>query len=284
MASAVEGRPGFERSQEPDQIWQVDARFAAALREQGWPAPDAVARCFGSVGSGGEGSEGRGATAILALPGHSERLHLRPVRHGGLLGPLWAGCILGFERPLSELRVTETLRAAGAPVPRAVSVVAHRRFGPLWEAIYATEHVEDAADGLAWLARAPSRPARVAGARAVGAAIRRFHDAGGQHPDLHIKNLLLRGTEPEVWVIDLDGARADAPPTPPRRMQELMRLVRSLHKRGVAEQIGVRGLAAGFSAYCGGDRGLRGALWRCLPREQRRMARHAWAYRGASAA
>jgi tRNA A-37 threonylcarbamoyl transferase component Bud32 len=119
------------------------------------------------------------------------------------------------------------------------------------------------------------------GARAAGAAIRRFHDAGGSHADLNIKNLLLCdcGAGIEVIVIDLDRARADRPPSPARRMRELMRLVRSIHKRGVAEVVGMRGAAAALSAYCAGDRALRRALLAHLPRERRRLARHKWLYR-----
>jgi hypothetical protein len=75
------------------------------------------------------------------------------------------------------------------------------------------------------------------------------------------------------------GHRVDVAPDPSRRMLELMRLVRALHKRGLAAQVGARGCAAGFSAYCGGDRALRRALLAHLPRELRRLARHAWAYR-----
>ena len=80
-------------------------------------------------------------------------------------------------------------------------------------------------------------------------------------------------------MIDLDRARAGAPPSAARRMRELMRLVRALHKRGLAEQVGARGCAAALSAYCGGDRALRRALLAHLPHERRRLARHAWAYR-----
>ena len=133
------------------------------------------------------------------------------MRHGGLLGPLWRGAIWGVARPVAELRATARLHAAGAPVPRPVLVAAHRARGPLWSAVVGTVHVEGARDGLAWLAARPARAELLRGARAAGAAIRRFHDAGGSHADLQIKNLLLRERDgdTEVLVIDLDRARAD---------------------------------------------------------------------------
>jgi len=269
--------PGWIERRERALYWRVDAAFAEPLAALGWPRWDAVER---ALRVGGAGS-GRAATAILALPDRAERVHLRPVRHGGLLGPLWRGAILGIARPADELRATAHLFAAGAPVPRPVLVAARRARGPFWTAVVGTQHVEGARDGIAWLASQPSRADLVRGARAAGAAIRHFHDAGGSHADLQIKNLLLREREgaAEVLVIDLDRARAGTPPGPARRMRELMRLVRALHKRGLAEQVGARGCAAAFSAYCAGDRALRHALLAHLPRERRRLARHARAYR-----
>ncbi|HKA14895.1 MAG TPA: lipopolysaccharide kinase InaA family protein, partial [Myxococcota bacterium] len=203
----------------------VDAALAEPLAALGWPEWPAVERALR-----GGAAEGRAATALLALPGTAERIHLRPVHHGGWLAPLWRGAIWGPGRPAAELRATARLLEAGAPVPRPALVVARRAHGPLWSAVVGTRHVEGARDGIAWLAARPDRVRLLRGARAVGAAIRRFHDAGGSHADLHVKNLLLRdcGGRDEVLVIDLDGARAGVPPPPARRMHELMRLVRAL--------------------------------------------------------
>ena len=271
------GEPDWVERREPSLYWRADAAFTGPLEALGWPDWNAVERAL----RGGAAGSGRTATAILALPDRAERIHLRPVRHGGLFAPLWRGAIWGIARPVAELHATARLRGAGAPVPRPVLVVARRARGPFWSAVVGTQHVEGARDGIAWLAARPTPEELVHGARAAGAAIRRFHDAGGSHADLQIKNLLLRDRDGavEVLVIDLDRARAGAPPGAARRMRELMRLVRALHKRGLAAQVGARGCAAGFSAYCGGDRTLRRALLAHLPRERRRLARHAWAYR-----
>jgi hypothetical protein len=268
--------PRFVERRERAAYWLVDAAFADALAALGWPRWEAVEHALR-----GAGATGRAATAILALPGRPERIHLRPVRHGGLLAPLWGGAIWGVARPAAELRATARLLGAGAPVPRPLLVAARRACGPLWSAVFGTLHVEDARDGFAWLAANPARADLLRAAHAAGAAIRRFHDAGGSHADLQIKNLLVRerGADLEVLVIDLDRADASGSPPPARRMRELMRLVRALHKRGLAERVGARGCAAAFSTYCGGDRELRRALLAHLPRERRRLARHAWFYR-----
>jgi len=263
-----------------NRVWRADPELAAALEALGWPDRSALESAFGQ-----KASSGRSATALLALPGRPERLHLRRVQHGGWLGPLWAGAIWGADRPLEEWEAHTRLHAAGAPVPRPALVAAWRARGPLWTAVYGTVHVEGARDGVVWLAEAPPRPTLLDGARAAGAAIRRFHDAGGAHSDLHLKNLLFRpsaagtGAGVEAWVIDLDRARVGSPPGPARRMRELMRLLRSLSKRGVAEQVGARGCAAAFGAYCAGDRALRRQLLMSRAWEERRNALHALAYR-----
>src|SRR5262249_18956366 len=51
-------------------------------------------------------------------------------------------------------------------------------------------------------------------AAAAGRALRRFHDLGGRHRDLHAGNLLLRETEAcaEALLVDLDRACCGAPP------------------------------------------------------------------------
>ena len=261
---------------ERELFWRCDPELAPALEALGWPDPAAVAAAFER-----RAATGRSATALLALPGRSERVHVRRVQHGGWLGPLWRGSIWGPGRPAAEWDVNAGLCQSGAPVPRPALALARRGRGPCWTAVYGTVHIEGARDGLAWLASRPAPTDLLAGARAAGAAIRRFHDAGGTHPDLHLKNLLLReesGTM-RVWVIDLDGARIAQPPSPARRMRELMRLLRSLRKRGVADIAGPRGVAAAFAAYCAGDRQLRRQLWRRLPAESLRNALHGLTYR-----
>jgi Ser/Thr protein kinase RdoA (MazF antagonist) len=111
--------------------------------------------------------------------------------------------------------------------------------------------------------------------------VRRFHDAGGRHADLHVANLLLRGhpDAPEVLVIDLDKARAEPVPDPRRRMRELARLYRSLHKRRLLGRVDPRSRAAFLQAYLDGDAALGRALLAHWPAERRRIAWHALLYR-----
>jgi hypothetical protein len=66
--------------------------------------------------------------------------------------------------------------------------------------------------------------------RAAMKAVRIAHDAGLEHGDLNLGNLVLT-VGPKGWLIDLDGARLHAGPLPiPSRRRALRRLERSLLK------------------------------------------------------
>jgi 3-deoxy-D-manno-octulosonic acid kinase len=268
--------PGFERFAAGNRRLWVDARLADAALRAGLLEPDGWERALRAGG----GPAGRAQTALVALPGCGRRLHLRPVRHGGAFAGLLGDRLLGLARPLSELAAAAALARAGAPVVRPVLVAARRRAGPLWTAAVGTLHEEDASDGVAFLEAAPGRERVLHAAEAAGRAVRRFHDAGGRHADLHVKNLLLResGAAFQAWLVDLDRARAGAPPPAGRRMAELARLYRSLVKRSLLDAVGADGCARFFAAYAGGDGALAHRLLAYLPRERRRLALHAWRY------
>jgi len=227
----------------------------------------------------------RGPSALLPLGPDGARLHLRPLRHGGWLAPLLRDRFPSDRRARSEILANDVLRRRGAPVPEPVVAVAWRR-GAVVRAAVGTVHVEGATDGLAFLSAQPEPERLLRAAAAAGRALRRFHDAGGRHADLQVANVLLReeASGTRAWLVDLDRARVGKPPGPGRRLRELARLHRSLVKRGLAGRVGARGRARFLAAYTGGDRSLRRALLRQLPRERVRLAVHVWGYRVAARA
>jgi hypothetical protein len=259
-----------------DRVLYVAAEFEHAALALGLLAPDGLERILTRA----SGPRGRSRTAVVSLSGRGERLHLRPMHHGGLLRALQRDRLLGLARPLAELRAHARLRTAGAPVPAPVLVAARRMCG-FYRAAVATIHEEDALDGIALLASGASGAIRRQAASAAGCAVRALHDAGGRHPDLHLGNLLfrVRDARVEVLVVDLDRARVAAPLGPAGRMAELMRLHRSLVKRGLLAEVGTRGCVRFFASYTAGDRKLRAALLRRLPRERARLAIHALGWR-----
>jgi len=267
---------GFRRFTSPGHYLLVTERFESSVTGLRLLESGGLQRVLANP----TGPRGRSSTAVVPLPGSNIRLHLRPFRHGGWLGGLRGHTLTGLRRPIAELRTTAALAAAGAPVPTP-ALIAAQRVGPLWSVTLGTLFEEDAIDAAAWLASGPSRRRLLRAAAAAGSAIRRFHDAGGRHRDLHIGNLLVRerGDETEVIVIDLDRARVAKSVRPARRMRELMRLHRSIVKRHRAEAIGVRGYSQFLESYTRGDRQLRVRLLSHLTRERVRTALHVAGYR-----
>jgi len=237
-----------------------------------WLGPGVLDR----IREGGRpGAEGRAATTLLSWPGGGPELLVRSLHHGGWLGGLLGTRFLDLWRPVRELVVTAALHARGVPVPEPAFAAGERRSGS-WRLALATGAETDVGDGIAFLSR-PREPATVLRATAsAGRAIRAFHDAGGLHADLHVKNLLVRlaSDGSDVLVIDLDQATLGSPPQPAARMRQLMRLYRSLEKRDLLAPVGARGLAVFLAAYCAGDRELRAALLRHRDAELRRIAWH----------
>jgi tRNA A-37 threonylcarbamoyl transferase component Bud32 len=264
---------GFVALREGDGRWLADSGIAESLRRAQLLDAAGVRAALASA----TGAEGRGRTALVSAGGSA--LVLRGVRRGGLLGPLLGAALFGPGRPLREIAVNAALRSAGAPVPRPAFGGAFRR-ALVWNGVVATFFEAGTRDAESWLRDAASAAALPAALASAGRAVRRFHDAGGSHPDLHVKNLLVRALDGavEIVVIDLDRARLEAQVAPRARMAQLMRLYRSLLKRDLLRIVGDAGCTIFFDAYVQDDRALRDALLARLPAERRRVARHALRY------
>jgi tRNA A-37 threonylcarbamoyl transferase component Bud32 len=227
------------------------------------------------------GGAGRRRNALIELPNHSARLHLRPFHHGGWLRRYTGDRLTSLRRPIAELVVNAQLADAGAPVPHPALVVGRRRGPGLWNAAIGTLHEADCRDGREFLEAGPEHDRVAAVAHAAGAALRRMHAAGGCHADLHLGNLLVResGGAPEVILVDLDRARCVRSVPPQRRAAEMMRLVRSVLKRGHRDALTREIVDRFVDGYCAGDVALRSQLAAALPRERLRVAIHRLGYR-----
>lgn len=265
--------PGFASWRAAGRLLCLADDYADALADAGLFEPDGFERAHAVAGPAG-----RGRTALLSLA-DGRRVHVRPVRHGGWLGGLRGDALLGTARPLDELRVTASLRAAGAPVPRPVMVLASRS-GPFWRASLATGLEADARDAAHWLAGSPDAGRIRDTAGAAGRAIRRLHDLGGSHRDLHVGNLLVRD-DGDVVIADLDRARRLSQLPAALRMKQVMRLYRSLRKRGLDGCADDGAIDAFWAGYLQGDDALRDAMFARLRVERMRVALHALLYRAA---
>ncbi len=221
---------------------------------------------------------GRGSNRILESGG--DPIRLRPSRHGGLLASWLGDRFFSPNRPFRELRIWLALRRRGVPLPIPVLAVSGRR-GFIWRSAFGSINLAGALDGAAWLATQPDAPQLRSACIAFARTLRRLHDAGGLHGDLHLRNILI---EPEnddgenasvrLVLIDLDRTRIVPEASARERFRELMRFARSLEKAGHRNLVSPRFRALALSAYCASDRELRHSMLRWAPREARRLQRH----------
>jgi 3-deoxy-D-manno-octulosonic acid kinase len=222
--------------------------------------PDALA----DAGFGGR----RGLRRLPTLDGP---VVVREYGKGGLLRRLRGRLFHGPWRPLEELVLQRRLLALGVPVAEAQGCVVLRRARG-WRGFLLLREVEGGCDLEAVLhGRRPPCPQ---GLRTLleraGEAVRRLHDAGVPHPDLHPKNLLVT-PQGRVLLLDLDRARPHDERLPDDvRLQNLVRLGRSIEKHRL------KGLRAGPREALRFLRGYAGSLEaaeRWLVRVRQRLRR-----------
>jgi len=201
--------------------------------------------------------EHRGRTALAVVDlGESGRAVVRALTRGGALGRVVRRTSLDPQRAMAELRVSAQAAARGAQVLEVLAAVTRRR-GWGYEHGLVTREVTGARDLLTVLRTEDGRPRRRALA-AAGRAIRRLHDAGVDHVDLNVKNVLLR-RDGEALVIDLDRCHIGRGPAPEAvRVRNLLRLLRSWTKVRTTEPGATWPLDPLRVArtYAGGDRAL----------------------------
>jgi len=176
------------------------------------------------VGSAG----GRGQ--VLFVKNGDEQWVLRHYHRGGAMRlPLkdryvWAG--IERTRSLVEWRLLAELHVEGLPVPRPLAA-RHIRDGLFYRADLLTERIPNV---RAMSEVVSERLPGVDDWRAIGACIRRLHDAGVYHADLNAHNILLG--EDNVFIVDFDRGRRRGGGS--WKKSNLKRLNRSLHKIGVS--------------------------------------------------
>lgn len=221
---------------------------------------------------------GRGAAPSVPLSADAGVV-LRRYRHGGLLARITGPLFWGPQRALAELEVTARAEASGAPVPHVLCLAVWPALGPLWSALIGTREVRGAQSLAELLAETAEPRERARLAREVGGAVRRLHDAGVEHRDLQVANVLVAGGR--VLVIDLDRARFHAVDRlgAGRRARNLGRLVRSAVKVSPRHApVGRRELSALAAGYTAGDRALRRDLRRLAAWERLKLAIHRLSY------
>lgn len=198
---------------------------------------------------------GRAPVHVAPLPGTDAVVAVRHAWHGGLLAPLTRDRFLRPSRAPHELRQSAALRAAGIPSTEVLGFA--RTALPLWRCtVDVVSRYEPATRDLGavlageadaeapWEAGGEAEGPAAAGApafttdealAATGRLLRQLTVAGVVHPDLNVKNVLLRREAAggcEALMIDVDVVRW----TPHRRPQRVLaanlgRLARSMRRQ-----------------------------------------------------
>jgi 3-deoxy-D-manno-octulosonic acid kinase len=236
MAFQLESR--FELARAPGLRVRARPGLAGAILDATAPARSGAAaeRCA-CPASRNE----RGTVRFTEVAG--ERAAVRHYWRGGLIGRFVRDLFFDPRRPFRELDLYDEALAAHVPTLEPLGAVA-RRTGLFWRFDLVTRAVDGAADLGALFASglAGAPPARRrAVLRAAAAAVRALHEAGIEHADLNLRNLLAvepkEGGAPAVLVIDLDRARRRGAPLPERaRLANLLRLYRSARKLSEKER------------------------------------------------
>ncbi len=153
----------------------------------------------------------------------------RRYRRGGWMAPLGPRYLYfgaRWSRPFREWRLLRDLGRSGLPVPDPLAARLVRT-GPYYRGEIWTRAVEGRPLPLA--AADPGGAGAAEAGAALGAVLRCFHDAGVDHPDLHVGNILVRGRgrrTDDYTLLDFDRGRRRRGGR--WRARNLSRLARSL--------------------------------------------------------
>jgi 3-deoxy-D-manno-octulosonic acid kinase len=257
--------------------------IADALEAAGVARPEEAAV---TAGDATRRFEGRGKPASFPVPGTGLRVVARRYLHGGLLSGITGGLFPGAGRFLRELRLLQDLTADGVPVPEPLGLVVQDAPAGTARGWMLTREIEGVEDLRALILRTePGSVERGAALVSCGRAVRRLHDAGVLHNDLHVKNLLVPLDGGPATVVDLDGGKRLAGGLRrEQRVTQLQRLDRSLEKLSLKS--GARLARTDrwrlVHAYMGKDRPSREERDRWVRRHRAHLARHrmGWALTG----
>jgi tRNA A-37 threonylcarbamoyl transferase component Bud32 len=153
----------------------------------------------GAPGSLGQPSDLMGRARLNIM---EPDMVVRPLMHGGLFRHVTGWRFLSAARSMRELDVSIHLASHGVPTPEILAVRMTKK-GWFYRIEVVSRLVPDAVDLLTYL-ESPRDDSRELVGKA-GALIRRIHDLGVYHADLHIKNLLL-DNDANLWALDMDKA------------------------------------------------------------------------------
>ncbi len=199
---------------------------------------------------------GRGSASIVTVAGIGAVV-LRRYRRGGLIGKVLFDRYLSGSRPFRELGILVLARSRDVPVPEVVGASSVRA-GLLWHrGRIVTRLIPGSRTLPVFIGEKKDDARHVADVlKRAGAAIRLMHEAGIDHADLNMNNILVNATD-DVFIIDFDKATAHSELGLPRRIRNLRRLLRSLRKlKGMGYSLDDDDFAMIIRGYAKGDAAL----------------------------
>ncbi len=177
---------------------------------------------------------GRAPVYVATLPGSGTSVVVRHAWHGGLLAPLTADRFRRPTRAPLEMTRSASLRAAGIPTTEVLGFARYpASFGLLCRVDVVSRYVADAADlGMVLAGLAPFVDCETALA-STQRLLLQLAANGIVHPDLNVKNILLRPTSDgiEALIIDVDVVQCNPSRAPAETMRaNIARLTRSVRK------------------------------------------------------
>jgi len=216
--------PGYSLFQEGRREILVRNEYKDVLRHQGlldpskfWEHTDSFTHMMG-----------RGE--VLLFTGHGE-VAVRKYRHGGLLRRLTVDTFMFGSRPFKEVEVTEKAKSAGIPTLEILAAIIERERWGRYRGYLITRYLPRSVDLMQYLSRQPKGKKRREAIEKAGEVMRKMHQLGIYHADLHLKNILVEEREtPKVYLIDFDKSKTYSYLNPSKRMKNLKRLDRSAEK------------------------------------------------------
>ena len=176
---------------------------------------------------------GRAPVFAVNLPGDCGRVVVRHNMRGGWMAKVSKDLFLLPTRGFRELIASLRLRASGVSTPEVVAYVSYPTNILLRRSDVATREIPNGHDLSVALAKVTDHDHRVMVLDAVVRLLKALTQAGAQHQDLNLKNILLTAGEGpglDAHILDVDRVRFSSPGSPLVAKANLDRLIRSLRK------------------------------------------------------
>ena len=176
---------------------------------------------------------GRAPVFAVNLPGDCGRVVVRHNMRGGWMAKVSKDLFLLPTRGFRELIASLRLRASGVSTPEVVAYVSYPTNIVLRRSDVATREIPNGHDLSVALAKVTDHDHRVMVLDAVVRLLKALTQAGAQHQDLNLKNVLLTAGEGpglDAHILDVDRVRFSSPGSPLVAKANLDRLIRSLRK------------------------------------------------------